>query len=367
MHTKPVQNDTRNYGIDALRLFSMFLVVAMHVLRQGGVLGSVTGVTLAFAWLFEVIAYCSVNCFALISGYLTYTEREKPYRYSKYISLWLQVAFYSFGVTAVAWLIRPDAVGVKTVLLGALPVLTGRYWYFEAYTALFFLIPWLNRFIRSCKRRELNLLMLVLFAIFSCYGNLGRIADGRFGLENGYSFVWLALLYLAGAWMKKYDLPHKVRRGAAAACLIACVAVTWLYTILFRHAALLSYLSPTVVLMSASMLILFADLQFGPGMRRLLRCTAPAAFGVYLVHLQPVLFQYLLSGSFTWIAGMSAWAAPLMMLACALTVFLASLLAELVRMRIFSLLRINEIAEKLWNRTGRRIVRKAIRSIARPD
>jgi len=355
MHTKPVQADTRNYGIDALRLFSMFLVVAMHVLRQGGILGRAEGAGLAIAWLFEVIAYCSVNCFALISGFLLYSKEERPYRYSKYISLWLQVAFYSFGITAIAYLIRPDAVGIKAVLTGALPVLTGCYWYFEAYTALFFMIPWLNRFIRSCSRRDLNLLMLTSFLIFSCYGNLTRISGGRFGLENGYSFLWLALMYLAGAWMKKHDLVRRVRKGIAAGGFIICTAVTWLYTFIFQHGALLCYISPTIVLMSFSLMILFADLRFGERSRKLLRRTAPAAFGVYLVHLQPVLFQYLLAGSFVWVASAPFWAVPLLILGCTAAVFLVSLLVEMARMRIFALLKINEHAEALCRRIGMRI------------
>ena len=33
-------NSNRNYGIDALRLVSMYLVVILHVLGQGGVLAN---------------------------------------------------------------------------------------------------------------------------------------------------------------------------------------------------------------------------------------------------------------------------------------------------------------------------------------
>ena len=82
-----IGNDGRNYGIDALRLFSMFLIVIMHVLGQGGILNRATGHVYRVGWLFESFAYCAVNCFAIISGYVSYSEEEKPFRYSRYASL----------------------------------------------------------------------------------------------------------------------------------------------------------------------------------------------------------------------------------------------------------------------------------------
>ena len=96
---KQTVSENRNYGIDALRLFSMFLVVILHVLGRGGILGATNGGKLFVCMILETAAFCSVDCFALISGYVSYSGEEKPFRYSKYIHLWLQVVFYSFGFT----------------------------------------------------------------------------------------------------------------------------------------------------------------------------------------------------------------------------------------------------------------------------
>lgn len=38
-----IKGTRRNYGIDALRLFSMLLVVTLHVLGHGGVLENLVG------------------------------------------------------------------------------------------------------------------------------------------------------------------------------------------------------------------------------------------------------------------------------------------------------------------------------------
>ena len=76
------QESSRNHGVDLLRLLAMFYVLVLHVLGQGGVLeAAAEGTALhRFAWFLETWAYCAVDVFALISGYVSYTERERPVR-----------------------------------------------------------------------------------------------------------------------------------------------------------------------------------------------------------------------------------------------------------------------------------------------
>ena len=88
----PVENK-RNYGIDALRSVSMFMVVVMHVLSKGGIFqvvekrGEITPDYLV-AWFLEIFCFVSVNCFALITGYFGVKGK---YRYANLATLWLRV------------------------------------------------------------------------------------------------------------------------------------------------------------------------------------------------------------------------------------------------------------------------------------
>ena len=82
----------RNYGIDLLRMVSMILVAVLHVLGQGGVI-SEAGKHTPFnaykvAWFLEIAAFCAVNCYAAISGYVGIKSK---FKYSNIIYLWLQV------------------------------------------------------------------------------------------------------------------------------------------------------------------------------------------------------------------------------------------------------------------------------------
>lgn len=62
----------RNYGIDFLRIISMFMIVILHILGNGGILASVQigSSNYHLAWILEIASYCAVNCYALISGYV---------------------------------------------------------------------------------------------------------------------------------------------------------------------------------------------------------------------------------------------------------------------------------------------------------
>lgn len=91
----PTPHSARNHGIELLRIFAMLLAAVLHILKKGGVITASEGNLAAYStvWLLEAAAYCAVNCYALISGYVGYSDRPKPLRLARCIELWLQVVF----------------------------------------------------------------------------------------------------------------------------------------------------------------------------------------------------------------------------------------------------------------------------------
>lgn len=77
-HNYKRQTD-RNYGIDLLRIVSMAMIVVLHVLGHGKLLESVEAGSPKYyvLWFMETMAYCSVNCYGLVSGYVGYGKRFK--------------------------------------------------------------------------------------------------------------------------------------------------------------------------------------------------------------------------------------------------------------------------------------------------
>ena len=89
----------RNYGIDLLRLVSMFMVVILHIFGEGGILSSTQDLSLQgeLFWGFEIVCYGAVNIYAIISGYVGFKSKH---RYTSRISLCLQLTFYAVMATA---------------------------------------------------------------------------------------------------------------------------------------------------------------------------------------------------------------------------------------------------------------------------
>lgn len=81
----------RNTGINLFKLFSMFMIALLHVLGMGGITGATAGTSSYYpVYLMQNAAFCAVNCYALISGYLMLGKKIKP---SRITELWFEVFF----------------------------------------------------------------------------------------------------------------------------------------------------------------------------------------------------------------------------------------------------------------------------------
>lgn len=346
-----LQNKTeersRNYGIDLARLFCMFLVVMCHILETGGVLEASVGRKSTVSWLLHVLPYCAVDCYALISGYVSFSEKEKPLRLNKYINLWLQVAFYSFFITFGAYFLKPEAIGIKGLVMSLFPVSTYQYWYFSAYTVVFLFSPWLNNFVRKSEKDSLSKFILVAFILFSVLNifsvNLGFYDPFR--LEDGFSAIWLVFLYIVGSWLKKSNFLAEIKSKLKLLILVTLILLLWLFKVLFPNSSVaksfLNYTSPFVLIMSVLMLLLFSEIKIKGVAKKLIMILSPAAFGVYLIHFQPLIKAHFLSNGFVWVTRYPTWLFPFVLIGCAFAVYIVCLIIELIRIQVFKLVRVD--------------------------
>ncbi len=187
--------EQRNRGIDLLRMTAMWMVVILHILNKGGVLAAAAPLSAGqgTARLLETAAYCAVNCYGLISGYVGVQRR---FRYSGALALWLRVAFYTLGITAVFACLMPGSVNGDRVLRAFFPVLFRQYWYVTAYFGMCLFIPFFNLLLNRLSKGQLRLLALSIVLVFSVLPTLRQ--KDVFLTDNGYSVLWLSCLYLHG-------------------------------------------------------------------------------------------------------------------------------------------------------------------------
>ena len=343
----------RNYGIDLLRLVAMFYILVLHTLGGGGVLdASVTGTPqFAFSWFLEIIAICAVDIFALISGYVSYSDNPKKINYSNYVMLWLEVVAYGVVINLIGKAILPEAVTKKDLYMSVLPVTNGLYWYFTAYTALFVVMPLLNIAVRKCPKSALKVIFVISIAAFSVYDTFAN----RFSLVKGYSFAWIAILYVLGAIIKKCDIGANKKSLWLILGIILMVLIAWSWRMWGPEVEILkvkinknlfsSVSAPTTLIASVMYVILFSRLKTGKVFRKIISFAAPGAFAIYLINNHQFIWKNYITQKFAFLGTENIWIILLTVVGFCSLFLVASVLIDKVRALLFKWLRIRKAVD----------------------
>ena len=318
----------RLYGIDIARLTAMFMVVVLHNLGRGGVLDWTIDSMRDWVYLaLENYAIVAVNVFALISGYLS---AGKPLRARSIFSVWSTACFWSVSTALVGFVL--GQINENDLLVSPFPISTGEYWYLNSYLLLQLLIPVLNCGIKSFTASQLGIVsgsLLVASALFESTG-----------LNNGYSTMWLAVLWLTGAAIKlnksAIDEHLSSKRLALAYFLLPLIVLVheWndVHVAQLDPYRWLSYTNPYVVVSSICLFVLATRIDVkSQNARQVLKTASPLAFAVYVIDTSSWFYSIWLTGRFSWILNLQAFiGAPLIVFISALF-FIAFLLLEFIR------------------------------------
>lgn len=345
----------RNVGLDLLRLLAMVMVVILHILGQGGILdaalpGSLTWYT---AWGLECLCYCAVDCYGLLSGYLG-GGRKRPF--SALVLLWLEVVLYSLLYYVLFRLWMPESVGKQELFNAVFPVLRRQYWYFTGYFGLTLLMPLLNAGLERIESRQATAMTFLLLLFFCAFPTV--LASDAFRMHGGYTLLWLALLYLMGALIRRSAFFQSLGVFPLILISVFCNALTFA-TVLrpvtipgLSSFTLLNYVSPTVTVFAVCLLLLFSRLPIrGSAAARLIARLSKPSFGVYILHTNPLLWLLVYRpGSLGSWASRPAWALAFLVPACAVGVYLALSLPDILRALLFRKLHLREGLEYLEQR-----------------
>jgi hypothetical protein len=303
------------------------------------------------AWFLEIAAYCAVNCYALISGFVGYGSR---YRYANIIYLYLQVIFYTVIVTCIFAICMPGSVGVKDFIKAIFPFAFGTYWYFTAYFGMFFLIPFMNYFIEKISSELAYKTILIIVCVFSILPTIFH--NDMFKTSSGYSMLWLSLMYLVGACIRKYNWNERIGARSGALGYLICVIATWASKLVLELLTnkifgapkggnlLVSYTSPTILGAAVMLLLCFSKINFGNAWKKVIAFFAPIAFGVYLIHEEPLIRDNFINGRFKEYLQFNPVVMVLLVLGTACAIWLVCSLIDRLRLKLFEVLRVKQLA-----------------------
>ena len=340
-----------NTGINLFKLFSMFMIALLHVLGMGGIIGAAAGTSSYYpVYLMQNAAFCAVNCYALVSGYLMLGKEIKP---SRITELWFEVFFYSVSISAIMMIVYRDLFSARNIVYAITPIISNQYWYMTSYFMMYLFVPMMNKFADAANKKVFTATIVVILVLTT--GSLMIKQDG-FRLNDGYSPIWLMIMYLVGAYMKKFNVGAKMKKWLAlllyvisSLCsFILCVFSNKLLKIMLGNdISYLSYTSPFVVLSAIFLFIFFSKLKFGKKTEKLINYITPAALGVYLIHTHPLVFNKLMKDIAMPLVNHGTAAMIFGSVAMALAVFIICIVIDLLRIQLFRLIRINALCKKL--------------------
>ena len=256
-----------------LKIVSMTMIITLHMLGHGGILETLPIMSGSYqaAWLMEIACYGAVNCYALISGFLLARCNVR-----KLFELWMQVIFYSLGITIfMNCTLLAGAVSKEEWIYSVFPITSRKSWYITAYFGMMCLIPIMRIAIDKIDELLYRRVLIAIFLIYSIlpvivrYLLQGAVNIDPFTVNGGYSSLWLCLMYLFGAYIRKYFDYKKVKRRICLSVFVLMTLLTFLSKICMEKAGniacaniLVDYTSPTIFLGSLALLIFLGQSFF---------------------------------------------------------------------------------------------------------
>ena len=355
MKENVIDKSARNYGIDLLRIVSMLMVVVLHVLGHGGVLKGTDPLSANYllSWFINISAYCAVNCYGLISGFVGIKSKSK---YANICYLWVTVVFYSLLSFIVFAVCMPEAVGIKGFISTFFPVTFNAYWYFSSYFCLFFFIPFLNKLMYAINKKQATVLVLSICFLFSIVSMISmQFGRDPFDIKAGYNAIWLASLYIIGAYIRLYDIGKNIKKRMCFLLYLLQVIITFCSRIVAEiitakvfgvargENLLISYISPTILLSAVFLRLLFSRINVKNCFIKIISFFSPLAFSVYIIHTQYFIETYLIEGRFQWIAHLNPFLMAVVALAVAMGIWFVCSMIDVIRYYLFKWVHLKEV------------------------
>ncbi len=305
----------RQLNYELLRIIAMLMIVSLHYLSKGEILGdparndmTVTGYV---AWLIEAFCIVAVNVYVLISGYFGMdayesggSEKELTFWkvLRKPLKIWKQVFFYSMLFGCGALIIGVQEFDLYQFFSYCFPIVTEHYWFASSYVILCLIMPFLNAGISRLNQRETKYLLLGFLLVFSVSKTV--IPMQLPWDKYGYDSLWFVVLYLTGAYLRRYGISVLYAKWTAAALYFGSVAAVFFSFFLIRAIYLrtgslgkmiqygYTYNFLFCYTGAVGLFLLFAEGKKESGkagiflerFRKPIELFSGAAFGVYLIH-----------------------------------------------------------------------------------
>lgn len=305
------------------------------------------GVNFYTAWFHFISTLCvvAVNVFVLISGYFLINEN---FRLSKIWKLMAEVLFYSWLIVFFRFAIIKDFSNItsKNIIAAFLPVSYSEYWFVSAYVVMYLLSPVINLLLNNITQKQHFGVMLLLLFCFCIWSDILPFSL----LQGGYSFIWFICLYIVAAYFRKY-IPSELENKKSILMYFFSSFLLFLLWIIISYCLpqnsdnmyiteiahyYFNYNSILVFLGSISLFQYFRGVKINSHIvKNMLKHVTPLMFGVYLIHDNPNMRDYV----WFWLktADLSFYEYPFATFVYTVLIFMVCLFIDYFRSILFKL------------------------------
>lgn len=290
---EPIKSSSksRDSNFELLRIICMFTIIMQHFAYWGefDVSGEITANTLILQSI-ACMGKIGVNCFMMITGYYcAFSE----FKLNKITKLLMRVWLYSWVIAIVMFSSGLGIRSYENLIESVFPVLSGAYWFVTIYIVVYILSPYINMIIEKVTKEQYRTLLIVLFVLWSFFPSFAKV---------GWSFTntgWLIFMYLVGGYFRKYQDEWNNCKVKAIICYVCSYGILMLLNIFWNseigivvyNQRLAQKHCIPIFVCSVALFVLFKNIQIGSN--KFINKIAASTFGVYLIHENPVLNDFL--------------------------------------------------------------------------
>ncbi len=333
----------RNANIELLRILAMIMVIVLHNLAGSGALYEQSGFRYQFYWWMEALCICAVDVFVLISAYFLINATFNLQNVFRIIAITL---VFSVPLSFLSVKLSGNSISTLSCIKNFFPILTKKFWFVNAYLAMYLLSPFLNKLLRNLDREQFTILLWIEIGMMILRPTLFPKVWAQ-DMTAGLSVFFFISLYCIAAWIRLYASSWTIN---PAHCILLYMITSFLLVVVkavLMHfdisedtaSRYYSYDSFFVVIQALALFLAFLHTKPCNGRKaKIINSIARYSFAAYIIHysLNSVLWRQILHID-RYVGSMPI--GPLDIVLSSVLVFLICCFLDLLRTRIAKVIR----------------------------
>lgn len=354
MEQTKVQNTvkTREANMELLRIVAMIMVVTLHCVGHGKLLGNsnISMGNLILLRFLDSFAQVANALFLLTSGYYMI---NKKFNLKRILNLWGKTLLYSYIIYIICILLGRDT----QIITSLFPVTTANYWFISAYISLYFLMPIINILLNKLTQKQFKYMLITLIIMLGII----RVVSNPSGIYSG-AMLPVIMIYSIGAYLRKYvEVNQKGKYMTKYILLTIIFALLYIilsviqktvispnvyYRLYLILTGLREYNCILLVAMSVCVFMKFRGLHIkSDKIKKVICYLSPSMFSIYIIHENLNVCDSIWH-EFGMMNYANSWLMLPYVLLVILVVFLGCLLIDLLRRGIYTMLKKVKIINK---------------------